>query len=246
LSSSSQHSVRYLSDSPSSGSTPPIEPSPPPPPPPKKSLLEQYKQKREELIPRFKSYAVFALVGSACYIVFKSGLWVIEFMASINFADVGQVSYVAGLLSAGLLVLSFRIGARFLTLRPDVVTRQMLKKVCLNPQVEAEIGKQIRQIGFQASQQTNAAVRWRAEPGVTYYGWDRYIKYRNLHLFFQINGEKGQGLVSCEVEKDLKGNEITKILAVDVFETGSRIVVEGDPTRSLCSGFIKTPQTKQL
>ena len=54
--------------------------------------------------PRIKTYSVWVAVGSGVLLVFKLGLNIVDFFATVSFLDVGEVAFLGGL-AVGLTAL---------------------------------------------------------------------------------------------------------------------------------------------
>lgn len=194
----------------------------------------------EDIKPRLKTYLVLMALGTGIYFVVRAGLYIIEVFASINFLNVGEAAFLAGMTCALLLVGMTRIATRYLRLHPEDVYRNTVKRVLNEAKIQSEIGKNIETSNFRAYSFVDGGVRWKPEPEVEYNGFlDRWWKPRRLQMFFQVKGPSGSGMVSCEVEKDMKGVSRYIVLSFDSFETGNHILLEGDEGRSIYQGIIK-------
>ena len=236
----------------------------------------------EEWRPRVVSYLWIGAVVLTGVVILRAGLWVVGFFSSLDFADVGQVAFFAGLLTAFGLVLLASLGRRALTLRPEAVYHEALKQVLNDVTVRAFLGSELRSGAFRAYSFLPGGIRWPQSPtsnaaanrsaqspsaspssstpassptsvpvgsaGSSAGGWSGagvasavlgYWRPRRLQLFFQVTGDTGEhGMVSCEVEK-VRGQAKYNLLAVDILNTGQRVVLRGDPTYSIYQGVIK-------
>ena len=201
-------------------------------------------------------------VGAALLLgvaILRGGLWVVSFFSSLDFADVSQVAFVAGLLTAAILMGVGALARRALTLRPEAVYADALRRVLGDATVRAYLGSELRTGAFRAYSFVPGSIRWgqggaAAEAVVppaaaegTGAGWGvramaalgSWWRPRRLQLFFQVTGDAAShGMVSAEVEK-VKGSYSYNLLCVDVLNTGQRIVLRGDPTYSIYQGVIR-------
>lgn len=75
-------------------------------------------------------------------------------------------------------------------------------------------------------------IRWKAEPGVKYIGWERYYRPQKVQFLFEIgsavSGQKA--LVIAQAEKKVNGEERINYLAIKLLNNppGDRIILEND------------------
>ena len=214
--------------------------------------------------PRIVSYLWIAAIVGVGILVLRAGLWVVSFFSSLDFADVGQAAFFAGLFT-GLAVVGVAVlGRRALTLRPEQVYQDALKQVLNDVTVRSFLGSELHTGAFRAYSYLPGSLRL---PGVTtgttaassiapstlpsvpasststssalLTRLKSYWQPRRLQLFFQVTGNTGEhGMVSAEVEK-VRGTHKYNLLCVDVLNTGQRIVLAGDPSYSIYQGVIR-------
>ena len=194
--------------------------------------------------PHIKTYSVWVLVGTGMLFVFKAGLNLVDFFATINFLDVGEVAFIAGLVSGVGLVGCGWLGTRFLRLRPEPIFQHALKRLNTDSTVVQYMGRQITPSNFRAYSFVNGAVRMTEEQRerariAKATGIYKYWQPKRLQLFFQVTGSNGAiGMVSAEVEKSWRGDHSYNLLSVDL-QTGERIILEGDVNYKIYQGVIK-------
>lgn len=142
----------------------------PSPPPPSsfslsslRALLSSFRSSLTLSWSRVKTYSVWLGVGVGVMFVFKLGLNMVEYFATINFLDVGEVAFMAGLLSGVGIVGCAALGTRFLRLRPEPIYQHAMKRITADPTVAAYMGQQINAGSFRAYSFLNGSVRMTAE-----------------------------------------------------------------------------------
>ena len=220
----------------------------------------------EQWKPRIISYLWIAAIVGVGILVLRAGLWVVSFFSSLDFADVGEAAFFAGLLTGLAVVAVALLGRRALTLRPEQVYQDALKQVLNDVTVRSFLGSELHTGAFRAYSYLPGSLRL---PGVTtgttaatsipppalpavpasttstssasvlFARLKSYWQPRRLQLFFQVTGNTGEhGMVSAEVEK-VRGTHKYNLLCVDVLNTGQRIVLQGDPSYSIYQGVIR-------
>ena len=218
----------------------------------------------EQWKPRIVSYLWIAAIVGVGILVLRAGLWVVGFFSSLDFADVGEAAFFAGLLTGLAVVGVALLGRRALTLRPEQIYQDALKQVLNDVTVRSFLGSELHTGAFRAYSFLPGSLRL---PGVTTgttaatsippaalppvpaspsSTWSAllarlksYWRPRRLQLFFQVTGNQGEhGMVSAEVEK-VRGTHKYNLLCVDVLNTGQRIVLQGDPAYSIYQGVIR-------
>ena len=209
----------------------------------------------EQWKPRIVSYLWIAAIVGVGILVLRAGLWVVSFFSSLDFADVGEAAFFAGLLTGLAVVGVALLGRRALTLRPEYVYQDALKQVLNDVTVRSFLGSELHTGAFRAYSYLPGSLRLPgvttgttastsiAVPAVTVIPastttstWSAllarlrsYWQPRRLQLFFQVTGNTGEhGMVSAEVEK-VRGTHKYNLLCVDVLNSGQRIVLQGRP-----------------
>ena len=214
--------------------------------------------------PRIVSYLWIAAIVGVGVLVLRAGLWVVSFFSSLDFADVGEAAFFAGLFTGLAVVGVALLGRRALTLRPEAVYQDALKQVLNDVTVRSFLGSELHTGAFRAYSFLPGSLRL---PGVTtgttaassiapaavttlpatatsgssalLARLQSYWRPRRLQLFFQVTGDTGEhGMVSAEVEK-VRGTHKYNLLCVDVLNTGQRIVLQGDAAYSIYQGVIR-------
>ena len=220
------------------------------------SLLRSWESWR----PRVVSYLWLAGGLLCCLLILRAGLWLVAFFSRLDFADVSEVAFVAGLLTGLGLLLVFTLGRRALTLSPEAVYRDALSQVVNDPTVRSHLGDKVSSGAFRAYSFLPAAIRWPAltQPSSSSSSSDpapsppsspstpsllsrvrSYWRPRRVQVFFQVTGtESRHAMVSAEVEK-LRGSQRYTLLCIDVLDSGQRVVLQGDPHYQIYQGLIK-------
>lgn len=97
-----------------------------------------------------KTYAVYASIGGGMILVFKGGMNVLDFFATLNFLDIGEVAFITGLLSGFGLVACGWAGTRFLRLRPEPIYQHALRRLNNDAIVRQYMGHTIEAGSFRA------------------------------------------------------------------------------------------------
>jgi hypothetical protein len=195
--------------------------------------------------PRIKTYMVWVGVGVGVLFVIKGGLGIVDFFATLNFLDVGEVAFLAGLLTGIGTVVCGWLGTRFLRLRPEPIFQQALKRLSTDSTVINYLGNNIESGSFRAYSFLNGNLRLTTKQKINNTNLNGIYKYwqpRRLQLFFQISGNKGiVGMASAEVEKNWRGDHKFNLLSVDLDSNtgGERIVLEGPLDYRIYKGIIK-------
>ena len=86
--------------------------------------------------------------------------------------------------------------------------------------------------GFRLVTRLPAGPRWSAEPGVTYWGWERYWQPRRTQFVVTVEGERGRGVMLAQVDHKVDERRVVRHLSVErvvpSFVQPSRIVIEQD------------------
>lgn len=145
--------------------------------------------------------------------------------------------------------------SRLVTLKPDIVYNIVIKRILNNDnsysiQTQELLGNALSVGDFRAYSYVNA--RWRNRLEQQQYIQQhgscglknkilQYYQPKRLQLFFSLNGSKGNGIVSCEVENQYTSSYKPKfvLLAVDNLNTQQRIVLYGDTAYAIYKGIIK-------
>jgi len=207
-----------------------------------------FESRKQQLQQRFESskgsylrYAVWGGVGIAVFLVVDTGYKVAHFMSKLDILEVSEGMFLAGLFTAFVVTGVTWIGYRSLALRGTNVLRALGKRIPSEAKVVEELGGTVSLGKFQAYSYVDGTIRWKKEPGVVYDGWDRFWKPRKLHVFFQVQGPKARGMITAEAQKDFKGNLMYNVIAMDVLETGKRVVIEGSADKVLYDGVFQKP-----
>lgn len=99
---------------------------------------------------RLKTYLVWLSVGGGVLLVFKAGLRMVDFMATISFLDVGEVAFLSGLLSGIGVAACAVLGTRFLRLRPEPIFQHAMRRIANDETVAAYMGRTIKSSDFRA------------------------------------------------------------------------------------------------
>lgn len=189
------------------------------------------------------------------YTLFTGTMYIIDFFTTINFLDVGQAMFIAGFIVAlGMSGVIYGIN-RLITIKPDTVYNLVTSRI-LNPantyyiQTHGILGDQLQLGEFRAYSYIKPS--WRSAIQRKQYTtqlpnysiksiWLRYYQPKRLQLFFSLNGSKGQGIVSCEVENQFTGSARPRfiLLSIDNITTQQRVVLYGDANYSIYRGIIK-------
>jgi hypothetical protein len=204
--------------------------------------------------PHIKTYTVYLGVGVGVLFVIKIGLAVVDFFATLNFLDVGEVSFIAGLICGAGAAGCALLGTRVLRLRPEAVFKLALQRISTDPTCINYMGAPITTGSFRAYSYLGGHPRFSLVPGVSktqhaahtravgsgFAWWDRVWVPKRLQLFFQITGGRGVvGMASAEVERNWRGDHRFTLLSIDVEGSGDRIVLEGDTDYRIYKGIIK-------
>ena len=87
--------------------------------------------------------------------------------------------------------------------------------------------------GFRLVTRLPAGPRWSAEPGVVYWGWERYWKPRRAQFVVSVEGERGQSILLAQVEHRVDDRKVLRHLSVERIaprnsQQPARIVIEED------------------
>jgi len=199
----------------------------------------QLQQRLESSKGAYTKYLVWGGVGVAVFIIVDTGYKVAHFVAELDLLEVGEGMFLAGLVTAFAVSGVVWGGYRALALRGSTVLKSLSKRIPTEPKVIEELGSDVQPGKFRAYSYVDGTIRWRAEPGVIYDGWDRFWKPRKLHVFFQVQGSKGRGMITAEAQKDFRGNLMYNVIALDVLDNGKRVVVEGASDKVLYEGVFQ-------
>jgi len=172
---------------------------------------------------RFVQLRTFAIVGGTLFSVsvvvnmfYKTGMWAVNITAYQAF----QWGAAVGAISAGSLVLAAVNVRRLFQVRPDPIYRMVLKFLNRDARVVAALGKPLKTGKFRA------------------YRYETRFPTQKLQLVFDITGQHHDAKCSVEVSRTLRGAFDFQLLAVDVRDTGERILLNGDGSREL-GGSVK-------
>lgn len=190
-------------------------------------IKANYKRNKQTLIG-------YAKIGGVCvlvYYVVKTGFNIGDFMASTSFYDVGTISFSAGIITSGVVAVILSYASRLFVVRPELVYKQLLRRLKTDPMVTEHLGRSINAGKFRAYNLSQGGPRVLAEKGKTtgdYEGWERFWKTRKLEMIFQLEGSKDKGMVSFEAQKSLNGKLRFNSIVLDCVKSGERVVLEGD------------------
>ena len=109
--------------------------------------------------PRIKTYSVWVAVGSGVLLVFKLGLNMVDFFATVSFLDVGEVAFIGGLVSGLGVAGCAALGTRFLRLRPEPIFQHALKRLSADQTVAAYMGRTLTTSEFRAYNFVEGSIR---------------------------------------------------------------------------------------
>lgn len=155
--------------------------------------------------PRIKTYTTWVFVGTGMLFVFKFGLNTIDFFATLNFLDVGEVAFISGLVSGVGLVACGWAGTRFLRLRPEPIFQNALRRINSDSTVVQYMGQKIVPGSFRAYSFVNGA------PRVTQEQRDRARIKTGVYKYWQPKRLQlsGQRVDMGHAEEGTKGQRVT-------------------------------------
>ena len=77
------------------------------------------------------------------------------------------------------------------------------------------VGGSITASGFRLVTRLPGGLRWSAEPGVVYWGWERYWKARRLQFVVTVEGERGHAVVLAQVDHKVDDRKNIQWLSVE-------------------------------
>jgi hypothetical protein len=216
----------------------------------------------ENIKGRVKTYLIIGGVITGIVIVLNAGLSIIEFFSTLNFLDVGEISFLAGMATAWGLSLVLYLANRSWRISPELVYNEAIKRVLNDNRIKQRLGMEIAAGTFKAYSFIPGAIRWSSsdrlaasrtisihqqatgqliQPNSFAYKYLQVYQPKKFQLFFQINNKANSqhAMVSSEVEKSYNGTLIWNLLAVDLLESGDRVVLAGDPDYKIYQGIIK-------
>lgn len=177
------------------------------------------------------AYAKIAGVGLVIYYVVRGGFYIGDFMATTNFYDVATVSFTAGLVTSGLVAVIVSYATRMFVIRPELVYKQLLRRVKSDALVREQLGAGIAAGQFKAYNMNAGGFKLLADEGKKtsdYDGWERFWSPKKMQMIFQLEGSLDKGMVSFECQKRLNGDLIFNSIVLDTVASEQRVVLEGD------------------
>mmetsp|Transcript_30097 Transcript_30097/g.52884 ORF Transcript_30097/g.52884 Transcript_30097/m.52884 type:complete len:290 (-) Transcript_30097:563-1432(-) len=186
-----------------------------------------------------RMYAIIGAAGLCVYAILSTGYRTASFLSGLSIYSGMKVGFILGIGCgiAATLVLGFT-STRFLSLRPEVVYRSMLRAVQSDPRVRSKLGHRITPLSdFRAYTFVGGDIRWDPVERAKYQGLLRkWYKPRRLQIMFTVKGENAKGMVSAEVEGSLTSGFIYIHKALDVMDTEERILLQGRDDKTVYSG----------
>jgi hypothetical protein len=195
-----------------------------------------------------KTYSIYIALGAGVLVVFKIGLNLMEFMASVSLFDVGEVAFVGGVLTGLGVAACAVLGSRWLRLRPEPCFKHAMSRISSDATVAAYMGNTLKSSEFRAYNYVDPSVRLGQQQraaAATKSGLYKYWQPRRLQLMFQVSGSNGvTGMCTAEVEKTWRGDHQYNLLSVDLIDgrdnsAAERIILEGDPSYRIYKGVVK-------
>merc|ERR1712086_1121147 len=138
-------------------------------------------------------------------------MWAVNITAYQAFkwgAAVGAISAASAVMAAASVRRMFQV-------RPDPIYRMVLKFLNRDARVVAALGKPMKVGKFRS------------------YRYESKFPTQKLQLTFDLTGAHHEGKCSVEVARTIRGAYDFGLLAVDVRDTGERILLNGDGSREL-------------
>ena len=174
--------------------------------------------------PRWRNFLVFCLASAASYAVFSLSVDLVVFLDSVHHADTLEYAFIAGATVLGSSLLFFSLARRYLPTPSAPAYRVALRRLRRDPQVREALGGRLRfgpalldtgssslpssasvasamgASGFRLVTRLPAGIRWTADPGAVYWGWERYWKPRRLQFVATVEGDKGHAVMLAQVD----------------------------------------------
>lgn len=200
-------------------------------------------------------YAWTIIGGASSLTVDPNGAVVVQ----IQNVDENAVAYGAGVLTAIAVMGVGYVGSRFFSHRPEKAYRQLKRDILSNPLVRCQMGSNIRVGGYHAYSLEDGGFTVFTGANKHDEGWKKYFKMKRVNMIFQIQSAgvisnisnstvpNAIGLVSASFHSNLSQDVWYDYVALDVLNTGSRMILWGDRSEDyniIYNGYVLTNENE--
>lgn len=163
-----------------------------------------------------------------------------SFLAGIPLIDPIFAGFTGGLLGSVSCAIVLVLTSRMFLFLPESVFRASLKRVKDDQKIISYLGGPIHAGGFRAYSIDHANISYNTfSPSLSISKSLRSLwKPRQMQVVFQVTGSRGHGIVTAEAQR--MGDLLQfNCLAVDVIDTGERIILEGEYDKDAYKGHLR-------
>jgi len=207
-----------------------------------KEPVDRVKQLAAYFSPGYlRSYAMIGGASLAIYLILKTGYQTASFFSGVTIWDGLKVGFLLGCFSgAAIIVVCYFTSRSFLSLRPEMVYRGMMRALQSDPIIKKKLGTPIKPLSeFRAYTFIPGGIRTDPEERAKYQGFiTRWYRPNRLQIMFTVKGPQGRGVISAEVEGSFSSPFFYVHQALDVLETEEHIVLQGREDKQVYKGRI--------